>query len=344
MAKFYQQLYELVPEENDRIVTVLGRKEIGLKALVRGRVLLWASTKEDDFFQAHLEEIIRLLPNRIHDLSGVPVFVEKPARGEKLILCGGGHVSMPIIRIGRELGFHTTVLEDRPKYADNAREAGADQVICAPFEEGLGLVPGDGDTFFVIVTRGHRQDLVCLKKIMKKPHAYIGMMGSKRRVMKVREEMCSSGFSAEEVEELFAPIGLSIGAKTPEEIAVSVMAQIIQVKNGKDVSGGYSKELLREILADPGEPKVLATIVSRKGSAPRDTGTRMLVFPDGRCVDTIGGGCMEAEIVQEARLILKGVKKAPYLTKVDLTCEDAAEEGMVCGGTVEVFLEEISDR
>lgn len=76
------------------------------------------------------------------------------------------------------------------------------------------------------------------------------------------------------------------------------------------------------------------TIVERKGSAPRSIGTKMLIMEDGRCVDTIGGGCIEAAIVSKALLILRGCAKAPQIVHVDMTGEDAEEEGMVCGGKV----------
>lgn len=94
---------------------------------------------------------------------------------------------MPVIKIGIMMGWEVTVLEDRPKFADNARRAGASHVICEPFEEGLGKVPGSSDTYFVIVTRGHRYDQVCLEKIAEKEHAYIGMIGSRRRTTLVKK-------------------------------------------------------------------------------------------------------------------------------------------------------------
>lgn len=87
--------------------------------------------------------------------------------------------------MGLMLGFHITVLEDRPKFADHARCAGAHEIICDSFEEGLKRIKGDEDTFFIIVIRGHRYDQVCLENIVRKSHAYIGMIGSRLRVKKV---------------------------------------------------------------------------------------------------------------------------------------------------------------
>lgn len=245
---------------------------------------------------------------------------------------------MPIIRIGKMLGFEVTVLEDRPKFADNARAAGADQVICDTFEKGLSQISGDSDSWFVIVTRGHRYDTICLENILHKPYAYVGMMGSRRRVAIVKDQIEKTGISREILEGVHTPIGLKIGAQTPEEIAVSVMAEIIQVKNGREKGSGYSKELLAAILDDSGA-KVLSTIISRKGSAPRGVGTKMLIREDGSTVDTIGGGCVESEIIQKALLMMRTGSPDFQICKVDMTMEAAEDEGMVCGGVVEVMLE-----
>ena len=122
------------------------------------------------------------------------------------------------------------------------------------------------------------------------------------------------------------------------------MAEIIEVKNKKKLTYGYSKEIIRAVADPESEPgsKVLATIVARKGSAPQGVGAKMLVLPDGRCIGTIGGGCMEAEILQKALFMIRTDTRRVELCHVDLTETDAEEEGMVCGGTLEVLLEVIT--
>lgn len=117
------------------------------------------------------------------------IFRERIGRIPRLVICGGGHVSAAATKLGKMLGFEVTVLEDRPKFADHVRKAGADNVICAPFKEGLAKIGGDSDTWFVIVTRGHRYDAECLEIIVEKQNAYIGMMGSKRRVAIVKDQL-----------------------------------------------------------------------------------------------------------------------------------------------------------
>lgn len=266
---------------------------------------------------------------------------------DKMIVCGAGHVSMPIIRMGKMLGFHVTVLEDRPLYADHAREAGADTVICDAFTTALELVKGGLDAYFIVVTRGHRYDLECLRSILYQESAYVGMMGSRVRSGEVRKTLIAEGFSKEIVERLHSPIGLPIGGETPEEIAVSVMAEIVQVreqirkqrKPDPHIPGEYTQEILEAVLAEDERKRCLATIIMRKGSAPRSIGTKMVIFEDGICAGTIGGGCVEAEVVQEALHMLRQAEKERRILHINMLPEQAEEEGMVCGGLVDIALE-----
>lgn len=340
MREFYQRVETMNPNCRNLSLTVIEGEAFGEKAFVSGGHIEWTEG-ETKFFQSHEKEISKIQENGIFEIGGVKVFCEILGRQKKMVICGGGHVSIAIIYLAKMTGFHITVLEDRPKFADNARRAEADEVICDTFEQGLAQIPGDPDTFFIIVTRGHVYDQICLEQIVKKPHAYIGMMGSRRRVAQVKRTALERGADPEVIENLHSPIGLNIGAETPEEIAVSVLGEIIEVKNKENRSSIYSEEILDEILYGEHGKKVLATIIARQGSAPRSVGTKMLVLPDGRCIDTIGGGCVEANIVSKALLILRECTKAPQIVHVDMTGADAEEEGMVCGGKVKVLLEEI---
>ena len=139
------------------------------------------------------------------------------------------------------------------------------------------------------------------------------------------------------------PIGLDIGAQTPEEIAVAIMAEIIGVKSRSGRNAVWSKEMLKAI-NDPAArdiPKALATVVARRGSVPRGEGARMLVWPDGHALDTIGGGQMEHEVIQVACQRLRAGETTPCLQKFSLDAGAAAEDGMACGGEVTVLIEMI---
>lgn len=350
MMEFYSRIENADPNCQNLMLTVVEGQAAGEKALVVDHRLVWESSCEG-YFTEHREEIEQIREYGLVSIGGQNVFCELLGREKKLVICGGGHVSIPIIRMGRMIGFHVTVLEDRPVFADNARRAGASRVICESFAKGLEEIEGDRDTFFVIVTRGHRFDQTCLENIVKKQHAYIGMIGSRKRAALVKELVIEAGGDPEVVNHVHSPIGLNIGGETPEEIAVSIMAEIIEVKNCRKSCGGYSKEILQAILEVPhgtdranepdSEGKILTTIVARRGSAPRAVGTKMLVLPDGRCVGTIGGGCAEAEVLRKALWMLRSGEQKTRLYQVNMTGKDAEEEGMVCGGVIDVFLEAV---
>ena len=324
-----------------RIFTVVDGECIGEKALFAEGELIWESHR-NGFFSVHREQAGFVETCGLMKMDRDLVFCDRIGGETKVVICGGGHVSIPVIMTGKMLGWNVTVLEDRPLFADRARRAGADQVICQPFDEGLDQICGDENTYFVVLTRGHRYDQVCLEKILTKEHAYIGMIGSRRRSALVRQHLQEKGFDRSLLESVASPIGLDIGAETPEEIGVAIAAEIIERKNRTVRTFGYPRELVKaitDVTQFPG-PKVLVTIVSRKGSAPRQTGAKMLVCSDGRTVGTIGGGCMEAQVVNTALYMLREPEgRRCRLLRADLQNADAEEEGMVCGGTVDVFLE-----
>lgn len=343
MKDFYQIIDELPPYYDNMVVTVIDGENFGEKAIFSKGNLVYESI-EESFMKRYQDKILSDIHNGLLLVEGQRLFCESLGSEKKLVICGGGHVSIPIIKIGKMLDFHVTVVEDRPLYADNSRKAEADEVICDDFKKALEHIEGDLDTYFIIVTRGHRYDQVCLEEIIQKENAYIGMIGSKVRVKKVKEVLLEKGYSSERLGEIYSPIGLNIGAQTPEEIAVAIMAEIIQVKNQEKRSCGYPKDIKKAIFNEEKRtmPKILATIVSRKGSAPREVGTKMLIYKDGTTTGTIGGGCVEAEICTKARMQLMEEDSSPELCMVDMTGQDAEEEGMVCGGIIEILLERVS--
>lgn len=337
MNTFYAQLSNLNNSKENMIYTILTGEKTGRHALYENGHLC---AETDAFFKEH-PSLFNQKTTGISEAGGSLVFCEKLGSQKKMVIMGGGFVSMPVIRIAKMIGFHVTVLEDRPLFADHAREAGADHVICNSFTEALNEITGDLDTYFVIVTRGHRYDMECLESLLLKSSAYIGMMGSRLRVQKAKEVLREKGYEAEILEKLHAPIGLSISAETPEEIAVSIMAEVIAVKNKNQGNVSFSKEILKALQSEGG--KVLVTIIERKGSAPRAIGTRMLVLEDGRTIGTIGGGCAEADITRQALLMMREGVTVGRIAGIDMTGREAEDDGMVCGGRIRVFMEPVSD-
>ena len=288
----------------------------------------------DAAFPQELAEEIRGLPperSGILEWPGTRVFLEQISGGRKLVICGAGHVALSLIRLCLTLGFETTVIEDREEYAAKAREAGAHRVICRPFGEALDGIAGDLSTAFVIMTREHAHDAECLRRILRKPSAYTGMMGSRSRTDQIRRQMLEEGFDARKTEQLHMPIGLPIGSRTPEEIAVSVAAELISVLNAADPGEGFPEGMAEELAGRP--QGVLAMIVEKKGEAPRRPGTKMLVRNDGSFLGTVGGGYAEALILRTAGKMIREVCREGRLVTVSMKKGD-----MYCGGEITVFL------
>jgi len=195
-------------------------------------------------------------------------------------------------------------------------------------------------SFVVIVTRGHRHDMLCLKRTLEYDAGYVGMIGSKRRIKITREQLLNEGYSNEQLDNVNAPIGLDINAVSPEEIAISILAQLISYKRSKKVNYlEFDNLIIEELAKNTNETRAMATIVLTKGSVPRRAGAKMIIYPDGRILGSIGGGCSEGEVINAARDIIRngGYK----IQKVDMTGDVAEDEGMVCGGIMEVLIERI---
>ena len=236
---------------------------------------------------------------------------------------------------GRMLDFEITVIEDRKEFADRALQAGARHVICRSYADALAEIEGDAATAFVIVTRAHTHDLECLRLILGKPFGYAGMMGSRHRTGLIREQLLEEGSDPEQVSRVHMPIGLAIGSRTPEEIAVSVMAQSIQVMNEADAGEGFPEEMTEEIcrLIRAEKAGILSMIVEKNGEAPRKPGTKMLVRRDGSFLGTVGGGYAEAQILKRAREMMERNECRPDLVRISM------QKGvMMCGGEIAVFM------
>ena len=344
MKEFYEAIDNCNPNVNNRTFTVIRGEGYAEKAVLSGRQFVWLSD-EHGFLTAHQKELNEIQETGVFELAGASVYAELIGTEKKVVICGAGHVSMPVIRIAKMIGCRVTVIDDRPVFAKNGRDAGADEAVCDEFSDALSRIPGDADTYFVIVTRGHQYDSDCLRMILRKPSAYVGMMGSSRRVRIVKESLIKDGYDPDAVAGVHSPIGLEINAQTPEEIAVSIMGEIIKVKNQRK-NTEYPQELLQDILGTrhaeplPGR-KVLCTIVAKKGAAPREVGTKMIYTSKGKSLGTIGGGCTEAEVMRRAREMFMEDTPDPVLMRVDLTADEASLEGEVCGGVIDVWIESI---
>lgn len=159
-------------------------------------------------------------------------FVEDFKQRSRAFIFGGGHVAKALEPVLRHVDFETYIIDDREEYANPERfPQAAATIVCSDFEHCFDEIEVDEDSYLIIVTRGHRGDLTVLRQALKKPHAYLGMIGSRRKNSLLFETLREEGFSEEELQDVHAPIGLEIGSETPEEIGVSITAEIIQVRS-----------------------------------------------------------------------------------------------------------------
>lgn len=152
----------------------------------------------------------------------------------ELIVVGAGHIARPLARTGASLGFRVSVLDDRPDFATRERFPEAERLLRADFDDPFRDVPMHERTHIVLVTRGHKYDYACLVRALRRdpPPAYIGMIGSRRRVRATYVQLLDDGIDRSLLGRIHAPVGLDIGAETPEEIAVAVAAELVLMRRG----------------------------------------------------------------------------------------------------------------
>jgi xanthine dehydrogenase accessory factor len=190
--------------------------------------------------------------------SGAPrIFIDPISGAQRLIIAGAGHIAVPLATFGSMIGCHVTVIDDRASFANPERFPTADKIIVRPFKAALESLSLDRHCCVISVTRGHSFDEEVVRTVLKKQAdlvlkqrgCFIGMIGSRRRVRALLDRLGNEGFDRVLLEEIHAPLGLDIGAETPEEIAVSIIAEIIRERRigiRDDLSLGTKSGRLRK--------------------------------------------------------------------------------------------------
>jgi xanthine dehydrogenase accessory factor len=215
---------------------------VGDKALIREGTIKRGSIHHEELSRAILleaetrmtKEESRRVRLELPETGGqAEVFFEVLTAVRKAIIVGAGHLAIPLVQFARTLGFHVTVLDDRVKYANRERFPDADEVIVGDMAETLRDLEITPQTYIVLITRGHQFDEPCLRAVIHSRAKYIGMIGSRRRVkacfIRFRDE---DGISEEVLKRVHAPIGLDINAESPEEIALSIIAEMVKIRRG----------------------------------------------------------------------------------------------------------------
>jgi len=161
------------------------------------------------------------------------VYIEPVEAAPQLYIVGAGHVGHQLARVARPAGFRIHVLDDREKFASVERFPDADEVIVDSIPDWLHTAEIPPTSYVVVVTRGHRHDLDALRSLAARDLRYIGLIGSKAKVKKIYDALIEEGMPLECLSRVHAPIGFDIGAVTPEEIAISILAELIAVRRGR---------------------------------------------------------------------------------------------------------------
>ena len=221
---------KLLIEETHEVLGSLGSQE--LNNAVAGRARLFIESRAD-MLVVDLKEFAP----EFGDLAGAQLLFERIQREPRLVICGAGHVGAALANLASLMGYQSTVIDDRQEFVSRERfpDPRIELVAAADWADAVRRYVSDGrGVSLVVVTRGHSEDEVCLQAVMATGADYVGLIGSKRRTRIVLERLRDSGADEEMLGKVHAPIGLDIGAVTPEEVALSIMAEIVAVRRGGD--------------------------------------------------------------------------------------------------------------
>jgi xanthine dehydrogenase accessory factor len=251
--------------ETAALVTIVSARgstpqRVGAKMLVfaDGRTIgtIGGGCYESDAFGKARDAITARKPQLVHyELSDdfaqetglicggqMDVYIEPIEPSPELYIIGGGHVGYHLARLAHEVGFRVHVVDDREKFANRERFPTAEEVVADDIPTWLAAATLPPHAYAVIVTRGHTNDLEALRALAPRELRYLGLIGSRAKVARVYDALTADGVPAEQLTRIHAPIGLDIGAVTPQEIAVSILAELIAVKHGK-IAGRDAAEL-----------------------------------------------------------------------------------------------------
>lgn len=242
-AHAYEELTQAIEQDEPVAMATLVRGEpLGAKLLVYidGR-------RSGSLGDAALEELVardaaEMLPAATTEIRGytrpdrseVEVYIESYLPPRRLVIVGAVHTAIPLERWARDLGYHTTVVDARELFATRERFPEADELIVAWPDEALSKLPLGPQTDIVLLAHDPKFEDPAMEVALRSRAGYIGAMGSKKTSAERNERLRAAGFSDEQISRIHGPIGINIGARSPEEIAISILAEIIAVRHGKD--------------------------------------------------------------------------------------------------------------
>lgn len=188
------------------------------------------------------QDVIREEKARLMKFDGLEIFIEPILPTPRIVVFGAGHIATQVSKIATIAGFRSIIVDDRPEYASKERFPEAEAIYTGSFEQAFAKLEPDENTYLIIVTRDNQEDQNVLRWAVQTDARYIGMIGSKRKIRSIAEQLQQEGIARERVERVNMPIGLDIGAVLPEEIAVAIVAEVIH--NRRD---GYKHPLSKKL-------------------------------------------------------------------------------------------------
>lgn len=247
-----------------------------------------------------------------------------------IVSFGAGHIAKALFDIAEVLGYSFSVIDERKEFCNKTRFKNA-EIFNIPYtalnKEKFNFI----SPYFVILTHGHKFDEECLEYCIKQNYSYLGMIGSKHKVAKTFRSLKEKGINTTFFSSVDAPIGLRIGAESPEEIALSIMGKIISVFRENKSSFAYTASYLDFASKNKG---ISVRIISNNGSTPRKKGSELFLNTKGEVRGTIGGGALELEALKRAEELLKQ-GESYYIEEEKLNSKGSLN--MECGGEVRLL-------
>ena len=283
-------------------------------------------------------------PDLIENASedGLKAFYEVFYDAPRLVLCGAGHVASCVSDLAAKLGFRVTVIDDRADFITKERFPLAERrILCETFDDAFwNEIPDSANTFFVLASRSHETDACAAFHVMRRRGIYVGMLGSRKKAAHVKEYLRLAGIGEEKLALLHCPIGLPLGGRNPMEVALSIMAEIVQERYSHPFAV-LDPEILEYLEEHAETGTVMATILETSGSTPRPVGSKMLVKMDGTIFGSIGGGITEYAAIKEATESMAFESGKIFLREYDLSADRDGEKGMAGGGRIRVLFERL---
>ena len=239
----FEHLRDLIQQEEPvALATVVSGDFIGAKLLLRDSGDVEGSLDNDELDEMVISDARQMLPlertetrsYRLADGREVEVYIESYLPPRRLVVVGAVHIAIPLVSFAKELGYHTTVIDARGLFASRDRFPHADELIEAWPDEALSTLPLGPETAIVMLAHDPKFEDPAMEVALKSRAGYIGAMGSRKTSEERNARLLASGFTQEQVERIHGPVGINIGAREPGEVAVSILAEIIAVRRGRD--------------------------------------------------------------------------------------------------------------